>query len=486
MRAQGRHLVDHHQQSGNRPIRAIVDTSRTHGSQSLFTIAELAAQRRRRTIDGGLVQIGEHAHRVRQSRQHVAGGAAFVIHREDVQHRWIDGCSHLGEPSQEQFALPRPGAPHHHRVRPVAHDVDPKLPAEIVVAQHHRERRRAVGARSFVVHGCLQQLGVGPATQRAHHGVGRRRIHPLNLVGGDDGRTLRGQFVSPLGDHDHAGIPPQSRVLHPTFGSVDDAHHVRRVRIGMGRSGQTDRSTHRTGPSGQAPVGRTRAHAQAHRHRPRRRRRRRSVNPDHRTGGEVDQPRHVIHYDGRLRRVDPHRLAPASDGHPPHVVVSSRTPVPQPFVTGGHQRGQLVRVRMFVTKAARARPMPPIPLPHVIGFQVGALPVAGLDLTTAPASSTRRIQSPHRHGQQCGHHRHHRERHVPGHQTEQSRGHDARQKSGQTTRDIRVAVDHRGCGQRCQRVGDAGFLPRSQWWAMERLRGHASVMPPNLHRPRHR
>jgi hypothetical protein len=43
---------------------------------------------------------------------------------------------------------------------------------------------------------------------------------------------------------------------------------------------------------------------------------------------------------------------------------------------------------MFVTKAARARPMPPIPLPHVIGLQVGALPLAGLDLTTAPASST--------------------------------------------------------------------------------------------------
>ena len=486
MRAQGRHFVHHHQQTGNRPVRAILDAARTHGSQSLLAFTKLASQRRHRTGHGGLVKIGEHAHRVRQACQHVADGAALVIHHQQVQHRRVHRGAHLGKPSQKKFALPRSGAPHHHRVRPVVHDVDPKLPTETIVAQHHRERSRTVDTRSFVVHGCLDQLGVGPATQRAHHGVGRRRVHPLHLVGGDDGRTLRGQFVTPSGDHDHAGVSPQSRVLHPAFGSVDDAHRVRRARVGMGCSGQPDRSTHRTGPGGQAPVGRARAHGQAHRHRPCHRRRRRSVNPDHRTGGEVDQPRHVVHHDGRLRRVDPHRLAPACDGHPPHVVVSSRTPVPQPFVTRGHQRGQLVRVRMFVTKATRARPMPPIPLPHVFGLQEGALPVAGLDLTTAPASSTRRIQSPHRHGQQRGHHRHHGERHVPGHQTEQSRGHDARQKGGQTARDIRVAVDHLGGRHRWQRVGDPGLLPRSQWWAMERSCGHAPVMPPIPHRPRHR
>ena len=254
----------------------------------------------------------------------------------------------------------------------------------------------------------------------------------------------------------------------------------------MRQTGQPDRSTHRTRPRRQTPVGRARTHGQAHHHGPRHRHRRRSVNPDHRIRHQVDQPRHLAHHDGRSGSLHPHGLAPSSECHPPCVVVSGGAPMPQPFVAGGRNGGQFLRTRMLVAKSIRARLMKPCPQPHVLGHHVGSHPISLLGLASASLTSSRHVRSPHPDGHHRGHHRHRREGHVPGHQSEQTGGHDARHQRRQAAEHVGVVDVGDGGRLGWQRFGNDGLAPWSKGRPMERSRCHGLVMPPTTHRWAHK
>ena len=203
-------LVDHHHQPRHRHMGCSSAQRREVGgvplAQQCFSPSQLGMQAAQRSIRQLRIQVGDHAHHVRQRGQCIERGAALVVHQHELQMRRAAVRGEARHHRAQQFALAGAGGAGQQSVWTVALQVD----------VHHAIGGGADGgARCRVGAARCPPRGDGVGVGGAHHVV------PLH-AGGQSGHGERVLRVQPWGDGSHQSM---RRLLAQTCGPYGLGQH---------------------------------------------------------------------------------------------------------------------------------------------------------------------------------------------------------------------------------------------------------------------
>jgi hypothetical protein len=220
-----RELVDHDHQPGQRrgpaagprgpllQVEKVLDVLGAGPGQDVLAPGQLGGQRGQGPLDQVRVQVGDHAHGVRQADAVLERAAALVVDEHERHRVRPVGHRQCGHDRLQQLGLARAGGAGDQAVRAVPADVDAERAVEGLA--HDRQRGPAHGPPAGGDHCGVRRFEAEHVQQAA-----RLRQPGAVLVGADvpDRGDAAGQPGAPVRDRrvrPHPGQRGRAHLLHP-------------------------------------------------------------------------------------------------------------------------------------------------------------------------------------------------------------------------------------------------------------------------------